>query len=380
MRTLFVVVMMLQSCLLANASVSSDSLTVLVVYGCDANDHYPFPGKAWRDSLYLRVASFYKTMSYGQHRLRFKEAHNGEDYFRTSHTASYYKHKYDKRKYIGPFARFNEIVLNKALTAYGESYFSDVDLIFVAGSDGGPNWYIKGVNATGYGMLGCNFEAGEKVFKRGQGQGGLTFEIGSDLGTADAHDDRLISLADIHWTIAHEYGHAMKLMHQDKSFGLYSLMSRQRFPGENMPDFGPQPLDPFHIMQLGWLDNNDSSRVASLSKVDLPKEIKLYQFRRPEGRVTLRLDDMKRREQIYFTFHSTVNNIFDAVYPKSGLLIWQKRGLRVELLKKLDYPESAKGMMSDRFIYGDVEIKVTFIAMTAAEIHFHLTTKQTDRY
>ncbi len=313
-----------------------DSVHALVVYACDADDHYRFPQQGMRDSLYSRISSFYKTMSYGKHILSFEEVHDNGRYFVSDHPADYYRNHYDRKRHVRGFGMFNEEILNKVKARHGDAVFQSVDIVIVVGTDAGPDWYVRRANATGFGMLGCDFAGGGKLFKRGQRQGGLTFEMGSDVGTSNPDDDILLKLADIHWTMAHEYGHWLGLGHRSNNLGIYSLMTLRRQAVKGTPQFGPAPLDPFHIMTLGWLNEDDSSRVLAFSVDSMDKQVVLKQLRSLTGHVLARVDLPNQREHIYFSFHRHNDNAFDNVYLDQGLLIWQKKGVRLKLLRRLD--------------------------------------------
>ena len=309
----------------------SSVVKALVVYAQDSNDHYPFPSKGIRDSIYTRLSGLYNTLSYGSYEILFKEATNNGSYFVSNHPASYYKEHYERKKHVCGFAMFNEEILNQVKAQKGDQYFSDVNMIIVAGTDGGRGWYTSGVNATGYGMLGINFSAGGKMFGMRQGQGGITVEIGSDIGTADPNDDRLSTLQEIYWNFAHEYGHWLKLGHRSCTLGIYSLMCKKLNSNSKMPDLGPQPLDIFHIMHLGWIDESDSSRVKIITREMGNSTLTLNQIRSPIGLVLARIDIPETSEKLFVSYHRQNSNTFDGVYMGEGLLIWHKRGSRIDL-------------------------------------------------
>lgn len=105
----------------------------MVIYACDVDDAYPFPTRALRKSIYKRVSGFYKTMSYGKHRISFKEATDDGGFFVSDHAAGYYKKNYDRQRHVRGFAMFNEEILEKVRARYGDKYFRDVDMIVVVG-------------------------------------------------------------------------------------------------------------------------------------------------------------------------------------------------------------------------------------------------------
>jgi|GEM_PF-6553090 len=304
------------------------SVQALVIYACDSNDHYPLPSRGFRDSLYARITDFYKTMSYGKHRLSFREANHDDVFFVSQHDAGYYNSHYDKRRHVRGFGMFNEEILQQVLVANGEELFDNVDILIMVGTDGGPGWYAPGVNATGFGMLGVDFKTANRTFGRWQRQGGFTLEIGSDFGTSSPDDDVYLTPQEIQWTIAHEYAHWLGLGHRGNNLGIYSLMSRQLFGNDRMPQFGPPPLDIFHIMDLGWLDRQDSSRVI---KVRHSGKVMLNQVRAKSGPVVAQVDWGQPRAGIYITYHRQASNPFDGSYVGEGLLVWDKRRGRVDL-------------------------------------------------
>ena len=266
----------------------TEIVRAMVIYGKDTDDHYPFPSKALRDSIYSRISGFYTTMSYGKHKIVFKEVTNDGDFFVSSHNEPFYRKNYDRKQHVHPFGMMNEDLLHKVKAKFGDAYFEDVDMIIIAGTDGGRGWYAQRVNATGFGMLGVDFTAGGKTF--GKRQGGITVEIGSDIGTADTSDDFLLSVNLIFWTFAHEYGHWLKLGHRSPKLGIYSLMSNRLYGNSRHPEFGPAPLDIFHIMKLGWLDETDSSRVKIIKSEVGETLVTLNQVRSQVGFVLARVD------------------------------------------------------------------------------------------
>ncbi|MFQ5709044.1 MAG: hypothetical protein ACE5HO_16425, partial [bacterium] len=308
----------------------------LVVYAQDSNDYYPVPSQAMRDSIYARLSRFYATMSYGAHRITFKECLNAGRYFVADYSVPYYKKHYNPKKHVRGFGMFNEEILHKVKAQKGEACFSDVDLIIMAGTDGGRDWYTKGYNATGFGMLGTEFSAAGKTFGRGQRQGGFTVEIGSDIGTPDSTDDRFLPLSEIYWNFSHEYGHWLGLGHHSCKLGIYSLMCKELRGNDRMPEFGPPPLDIFHIFQLGWLSESDSSRVRTIAARPGSLTVTLEQIRSPEGLVAARIDLPGRNEKLFVCYHRQSANTFDGVYPGEGLLIWSKNKWRIEL----EYPQT----------------------------------------
>lgn len=312
----------------ATAKMPKAKTHALVIYSCDANDHYPFPSQALRDSLYSRVSGLYRTVSYGQHEIRFTEVTNDGGFFVSEHASGYYHKHYDRTRHLRGFGMFNEEILTAVKAKFGDGLFASADLLVVVGTDAGPDWYIPKANATGYGMLGVDFEAGGKLFGKRQRQGGLTIEIGSDIGTRDPADDRLMQESEIQWNLAHEYGHWLGLGHRSARRGIYSLMSPKLFTNDNFPASGPVPLDIFEIMRLGWLDATDSTRVVTLSLSDLPAKVTLTSIRSHVGPVLAKLESGKTT--YYFTHHKRSNR-FDGAYAGEGLLVWQKRGRRTQL-------------------------------------------------
>ncbi len=304
-----------------------EQITALVVYACDNDDHYALPSRAYRKSLYARISDYFDVMSYGKHALTFKEATNGDDFFRSEQTAGFYKENYDKQRHVRGFGMFNEEILEKVVAEYGENFFADVDIIILVGTDGGPGWYAQGVNATGFGMLGVDFSVGKKTFGRNQRQGGFTVEIGSDFGTPAPQDDVHLTPQEVQWTIAHEYGHWLGLGHRGRNLGIYSLMGPQLYGNERLPEFGPPPLDIFHLMELGWLPAQDSTRVVT---VGAGGRVTIKQVRARQGIVLARVE-LGTHESIFISYHKQSANRFDGSYPGEGLLVWHRRGRRVDI-------------------------------------------------
>jgi len=309
----------------------SEQVRAMVVYARTVNDHYPLPTQSQRRQLYERVSGLFATVSYNKHHLSFKETLDDDGYFISDHPRAYYNEKYDPKQHIRGFGMFNEEILYKVQARYGTEYFSDVGLIIILGPDGGRDWYVRGVNATGYGMLGVTFTVGNKVFGKRQGQGGYVVELGASLGTPDPEDDRLNSIEEVMWNIAHEYGHWLGLGHRNPETGIYSLMVKNLHTNDRMPEYGPAPLDIFHIMQLGWLDEDDPTRVKTITDTSRPTHVTLEHIRSPVGTILARIDITGSHEQYYVSYHRQDVNLFDGVYMGQGLLIWYKRGRRVEL-------------------------------------------------
>lgn len=331
----------------------------LVIYACDSDDHYPFPSRKLRESIYSRMSDFFETMSYGSHQLSFKEVHNHGAYFVSEYPAQYYHQHYDPKKHARGFAMFNEEILNKVKAQKGDKFFRGVDMIIMVGTDGGPNWYTRRVNATGYGMLGVDFTAGGRTFGRSQGQGGITLEIGSSAGTPDPDDDVFFTTSAIYWSFAHEYSHWLRLGHRCFEVGIYSLMCDHSFENLRMPKFGPPPLDIFSIMRLGWLDESDSNRVHIVTGDKAVTTVELNQIRSTKGLVLARIDIPNLRERFYASYHRQDANRFDGAYMGEGLLIWRKTGnsIRMELPEPPEAQEKGKldsgGRSTDFWRSGD---------------------------
>lgn len=277
----------------------------------------------------------------------FSEATHGGGFFVSEHPSSYYKKNHDKAVHERGFAMFNAEILQMVKSEYGPDLFRDVDMIILFGTDAGRGWYVRNANATGYGMLGIDFEAGGNFFGRRQRQGGLTLEIGSDVGTADPDDDIAIRTEEIYWTLAHEYGHWLGLGHRGRNLGLYSLMVRQLHGNTRMPEFGPPPLDLFHIIQLGWLDATDASRVIAISMENSATLVELQQIRARSEPVVLQIDLAGARESLFITYHSREENPFDAVYAGEGLLVWHKRAGRIDLRCGLSEGKTGKDHLDE---------------------------------
>lgn len=314
----------------ATATEPPAQVRAMIVYARTVQTHPPLPPVAVRNDIYEHVSGLFATVSYGAHHLSFKETLNDGGYFVSEHPVHYYKENYNPTQHIHGFGMYNEEILYKVKAKYGIRYFSDVDLIIILGPDGGPDWYAHGVNATGYGMLGVTFEIGDKVFGKKQGQGGFTVEIGTDRGTATPRDDRLATVQELMWNMSHEYGHWLGLGHRPAHLGIYSLMVKNLYTNDRMPQYGPAPLDIFHIMQLGWLDESDPSRVQIISDTTTTV-VTLNHIRSRQGLVLARIDIPNSREQFYTTYHRRDVNLFDGVYMGQGVLIWHRRGHVIDL-------------------------------------------------
>ncbi len=306
-------------------------VNALFIYAQDADDHYPMPSDSLRQIVYSRFSDFYKTMSYGKHLISVREVTNHGGFYRSKFSVPYYKKHYDRSRHVRGFGMFNEEILKQVVKDKGEKIFRNVDVIIVIGTDGGPDWYIPRVNATGFGMLGVDFSAGHKTFGRRQRQGGITVEIGSDAGTAAPEDDILYSLQEILWTLAHEYGHWLGLGHRREREGVYALMAPKLYDNARMPQFGPPPLDIFHIIQLGWLDEKNPERVVVIKKKSLAQTITLKEIRSKTGPVLARIDITGSKEKFYVTYHRQNSNLFDGAYMGEGVLIWHRRGGRIDV-------------------------------------------------
>jgi len=314
----------------AKGTATPARVRAMIIYARSVNTHYPIPSSEVRNDIYEHVSGLFATISYDAHDLSFKETLNDGAYFVSEHSVQYYKENYDPTQHLHGFGMYNEEILYKVKAKYGSRYFHDVDLIIILGPDGGRNWYTRGVNATGYGMLGVTFKTGEKVFGKRQGEGGFTLEVGTGLGTPDSNDDRLSSIQELMWNISHEYGHWLGLGHRSPNLGIYSLMVKNLYTNERMPDYGPAPLDIFHIIQLGWLDENDPKRVKIISDT-MTTAVTLNHIRSRDGIVLARIDIPDSREKFYTTYHRQDVNLFDGVYMGQGLLIWHRRDNLIDL-------------------------------------------------
>lgn len=355
-----------------------DSVQALIIYACDADDNYDFPAKACRDSLYARMTDYFSKMSYGKHWVAFREAHSEEKYFRSQHKSSYYKKHYNRTRHERGFAYFNEEILSMVKARYGEDYFKNVDMIIIFGTDAGPNWYHPRFNATGFGMLGVDFKAGGKTFGRRQAQGGFTLELGSDHGTPDPHDDALYQVADVDFTLAHEYGHWLGLQHRPPKLGAYSLMTPARYP-DIAKGLGPQPLDPFNLIELGWLDDSDSSRVMVSDWPDLPLHVELSEIRSKVGKVLLHLQlAPSQRMALYFSYHSKGDNAYDAVLPTGGLVVWEKRGSSVGRLKTFEHDLADMKTHTEALKFKGFSLMVEFRTLASDKISLAIASQRAE--
>jgi len=304
---------------------------ILVIYAQDARDTYPFPSFDLRERLFSRLRNYYATMSYGLHQIKVTELSDNGGYFRSKLTAKEYKRKYNddnsaSADYDGPFALFNHEILQEVVRLHGEDLFSEVNVILIFTTDGGSGWYLPQVNAMGFARLGFEFEAGGKSFPANYG--GISMEIGSSSGS------KLYLESTLYWLLAHEYAHWLGYRtHRPKKIGAYSLMTltqtaRLDYPGERQ---GPSPLDPFLIMQFGWLDAENSDRVVNIALDNEPQQVTLNQIRSKTGIVLAEIPvpgtgvkNSQRIEHFYVAYHRKDANPFDDSYAASGLLIWHQ--------------------------------------------------------
>lgn len=316
-------------------TVTISHVTALAVYSQDSSDTYPFPDEDLRQRIYHRTSEYFRTMSYGQLDLVFKEITDNGGYFRTLNAIDTYKGRYamadenTKELFDGPYAFYNRDVLMQVVEKSGAEVFEDIDVIFLIGTDGGPGWYVQNLNAQGFAKLGFDFRIGDKNWT--SQYGGVTIEIGSSFNS------KLYNENELYWLFAHEYGHNLGMRnHRAPNLGIYSLLTAKLYSNLNMLEkqLGPSPLDPFLLMKFRWLDRTDTSRVIRLDPITLKNgaiDITINQIRSMTGHVVLRIpvDGTESQngqggtsECFYVTYHNRDNNIFDAVYVNSGLLVW----------------------------------------------------------
>lgn len=303
-------------------------VTALVVYSQDADDDYPFPSQELRDRIYARVSTYFEVMSYGRHRLTFKEVTDDGSYFRSEYSAAAYVKKFqegvfDGVDYDGPYALYNREILELVQKKLGREIFEDVDLIISVATDGGPGWYIRTVNAQGFARLGFDFTVAGRTFS--SDYGGITVEIGSDFTS------ELFREIELYWIFAHEYAHHLGYRrHRRLNIGIYSLMTPGLSSNEQMlaRNLGPNPLDPFLIMAYGWLDRHDSTRVIVIDESQHDVRVTLRQIRSRQGPVLVQipLPGTKTNgvytESFFVAYHLNDGNPYDATYAGRGLLIW----------------------------------------------------------
>ncbi len=308
-------------------------VVALVIYSQAINDGYPFPSFELRHRIYDRISDYYDVMSYGRHQLDFREITNNGGFYKTPYQASDYKRQYNQRdpnsgvKIDGPYALYNRDVLNMVVEAHGEAVFADADIIISIATDGGPNWYVNGINGQGFGRLGIDFEAAGRKFSADYG--GITIEIGS--GTISELNKEIV----LNWVFAHEYAHNLGFRrHRPRSVGVYSLMAPELMASTSVIEnnLGPPPLDPFLLMRYGWLDKSDSTRVRTIRRGAGQVEVSLSQLRSKTGLVMVtiplpgtEINDVappQFAENFFITYHRRETNIYDAAYAGSGLLIW----------------------------------------------------------
>lgn len=282
--------------------------TVLFVWAKTVDDPSTFPN--WSNTLPSTLTNFYQVMSYNQHTVTTKIATKNGGFFvpGPGHDVSYYKNLFlqSPQGYVGPFGIFVKEILAKVEAEYGAVYFNDVSVISMMITDGGTGWYFPNINATGVAYLGTTYTTGNgKTFNRG---------ICSEFAEGEKSAE---------WLVCHEYGHFIGLEDLPKSLGTYSLMQNVKV---NDPNEGVTPLSVKDVIDFGWLNESDPTRVKT---VTANMSVTLQQLRSPTGIVAAKVLPDPIFPEIHFLIanHQRSTNIYDGTYPADGLLMWHIEGL-----------------------------------------------------
>jgi hypothetical protein len=279
---------------------TSENPTALVVWAKTFDDESPFPD--WAPELARTLSDFYDVMSYGNYRITTRVLPAGNSFYRSApgHTIDFYKEEYKKniKAYVGPWGVFVEEILTTIETEQGSDYFDDVDVIIMMVTDGNKGWYLASGNYSGIAYLGVDYVTKNgKKFSRYSG--GITNEY--NLGRKSTE-----------WNICHEYGHRLGLRHRPSNYGTYALM--YEVIGNEL-----KPLCIQNIIDLGWLDPNDDTRVRTVSTNQT--DFRLPPVRRREGVVAAKVISPDG-SHFFINNHRKPDNPYDAAYPGEGMLIW----------------------------------------------------------
>lgn len=302
--------------------------TVLFVWAKTVDDPSTFP--SWANTLPSTFVNFYQVMSYNQHSITTKVATKNGEFFvaDAGHDVIYYKNLYQQSPagYDGPYGIFVEEMLVKVEAEYGAAYFDDVDAIMMMITDGGTGWYYPTGNYGGVGNLGVNYTTGN---------GKTFFSQSGGVNNEFAHGEKTSE-----WIICHEYGHFLGLLDLPKNFGTYSLMQNNKV---NEADEGVTPLSVKDVMDLGWLDVNDGTRVQT---VTANASVTLQPLRSSSGIVAAKVFPDPNSPSQYFliAYHQRSTNPYDGTYPDDGLLVWQISGI--------SYTDIECGVGLDPITYG----------------------------
>lgn len=302
--------------------------TVLFVWAKTVDDNSAFP--SWTNVTPAVFADFYAVMSYNQHTITTRVATQNDGFFVSDfgHTVQYYKDQFQSGQgYLGPYGIFVEEILQKVEIEYGAAYFDDVDVIMMMITDGGFGWYSDdpNLNATGVGYLGVQYTTGN----------GKTFGYFDGVNNEFSQGEKVTE-----FIVCHEYGHFLGLPDYGPNYGTYSLMQNNKV---NEANEGVTPLSVKDVMDLGWLDVNDGTRVQT---VTANASVTLQPLRSSSGIVAAKLLPDANDPYSYFLVanHQRSTNPYDGTYPDDGLLVWQISGI--------SYTDIECGVGLDPITYG----------------------------
>lgn len=324
---------------------ASPQSTVLFVWAKTVDDVSSFP--SWSTSMPTTLTDFYSVMSYNQHAIITKVATKNGGFFvsDSGHTVPYFKNLFQAGQgYEGPFAIFVEEMLQKVEAEYGSNYFDDVDMIVMMITDGGLGWYyaeLPNRNYGGVGLLGVNYTTGNgKTFDSFTGGVNCEFAEGEKV---------------TEFTVCHEYGHYLGLVDIPLiGIGCYSLMQNTKV---NEPTEGAVPLSVLDVVNLGWLDMNDSTRVQT---VTTDASVTLAPLRSQAGIVAAKIQHPQLGEYFLVANQQRSTNVYDGTYPADGLLVWHVSGINFDI-------ECAVGL--DPTIYGG--FNYDHLSLSPSDSNFH---------
>jgi len=301
-------------------SPAEEHVTALVIWAKTFDDQTEIP--EWAPELSSTFSDFYDVMSYGNHKITTRVLPADHGFYRSApgHTVDYYREAYKEntRRYVGPWGVFVEEILTSVEREQGADYFDDVDVLIMMVTDGSTGWYLSSGNYSGIAYLGVDYvTANGKKFSRYSG--GITNEY--NLGRKSTE-----------WNICHEYGHHLGLRHRASNYGTYALM--YEVIGNEL-----KPMCIQNIVDLGWLDPEDTSRVRTIKRDEM--DFRLQPIRKREGSVAAKV---LSPDGSYFLInnHQRGDNPYDAAYEGGGLLIWHMTPPLADL-------ECAAGLDTARF-------------------------------
>ncbi|MCL4706063.1 hypothetical protein KJ068_12920 [bacterium] len=279
--------------------------TVLFVWAKTVDDNSAFP--SWTNVTPAVFADFYAVMSYNQHTITTRVATQNDGFFVSDfgHTVQYYKDQFQSGQgYLGPYGIFVEEILQKVEIEYGAAYFDDVDVIMMMITDGGFGWYSDdpNLNATGVGYLGVQYTTGN----------GKTFGYFDGVNNEFSQGEKVTE-----FIVCHEYGHFLGLPDYGPNYGTYSLMQNNKV---NEANEGVTPLSVKDVMDLGWLDVNDGTRVQT---VTANASVTLQPLRSSSGIVAAKgLPDANNPNSYFLVAnHQRSTNPYDGTYPADKVIL-----------------------------------------------------------